>query len=114
MKIIGKNVVMTRGDSETLTVRRFDKDGNVPFEPGDELTLTLRETVTSPTVSLSKTVTEFTDGKAIFAFAPADTRGLSFRTYVYDIQLTESDDTVTTIVTASNWNITAEVTVYNE
>lgn len=114
MKIIGTNIVMTRGDSETLTVKMFDPDGALPFAEGDKLTLTFKTSVHTDDIALQKTVTEFVDGNAIFAFAPEDTRGLDFRSYIYDIQFTEASGTVTTIVTASNWNITAEVTVDND
>lgn len=105
MKVSGKNLSMTRGDTETLTVSI--KDG--AFASGDTVYFTVRPKVCAPIV-LQKIATTFTDGKAEFLIDPADTEGLPFGSYVYDIQWTQADGTVITIVKPSILAITEEVT----
>lgn len=105
MKVSGKNLSMTRGDTESLTVSVKDR----PFVAGDTVYFTVRPKVCAPIV-LQKFATQFEDGKAEFAIEPSDTEGLPFGSYVYDIQWTQSDGTVITIVKPSIFAITEEVT----
>ncbi len=108
MRINGTNIYMTRGDSETLTVQK--KEGS--FVSGDTLYLTLRKGSELGPIALQKVVTEFTDGKAVFVIEPEDTEGLAFDKYPYDVQWTQSDGTVTTLITPekSKWEIGKETT----
>ncbi len=103
MQIQGTRIMMTRGDTESLTVH-LDKDR---FYEGDSVTITVRQSFSEP-VALQKTVTVFVDGAAVFGFEPSDTSGMSFGRYVYDIQLTRADGTVKTIITPSRGNFVLE------
>jgi len=106
MKVTGRNISMTRGDSESLTVRC----PQLPFENGDAVCLTLREDAESA-IALQKVVTAFTDeGEAVIGIDPADTAPLAFGDYVYDVQLTRADGTVTTLVPIARFTLTEEVT----
>ena len=97
---------MVRGDSESITVRCPD----LPFAKGDAVTMTLRESVDSD-VALQKVVTDFDEaGCAVIALRPGDTSPMEFGDYVYDIQLTRGDGTVTTLVTVSRLTLEEEVT----
>lgn len=110
MKVRGSNLSMTRGDSESITVKCFQGGAAVPFENGDTVTFTVREDVESP-ILLQKTVTTFDgNGWAVIPIASGDTEGMDFGSYVYDIQLTRADGTVTTLITISNFELTEEVT----
>lgn len=110
MKVRGTNLSMTRGDSESITVKCFQSGTAVPFEDGDIVTFTVREDVESP-ILLQKVVTTFDgNGWAVIPIASGDTEGMDFGDYVYDIQLTRADGTVTTIVTISTFTLTEEVT----
>lgn len=110
MKVKGSNLSMTRGDSESITVKCSENGAAVPFESGDTVTFTVREDVES-SIALQKTVTAFDEnGWAVIALLPGDTEGMDFGSYVYDIQLTRADGTVTTIVTVSDFELTEEVT----
>lgn len=105
MTIKGTNISMVRGDSETLTVTCSE-----PFSARDSVTLTVREDVESPIV-FQKTVTAFgPEGEAVIDFDHEDTEGLDFGNYVYDIQLTRADGTVTTLVKVSRLTLEEEVT----
>ena len=105
MKVSGRNLSMTRGDTESLTV--YVKDH--PFETGDTVFFTVRPKVYGPIV-LQKIATSFVDGKAEFNIDPSDTEGLPFGTYVYDVQWTQADGTVITIVKPAIFAVTEEVT----
>lgn len=107
------NLAMVRGDSESITVACYEKiEGAsefVPLAAGDAVTFTMRPDVEGAVV-LQKVIEEFDDGKAVIVFAPADTGGLDFGDYVYDIQLTRADGTVTTLVEPSVFRLKEEVT----
>lgn len=98
---------MTRGDTESITVSIHGG----AFVAGDTVELTVRRSPNAAEKKIHKVVTEFTDdGKAIIPFYPADTGGMQFGQYVYDVQVTFADGTVCTIIKPSLFEITAEVT----
>ena len=114
MTINNYSISMTRGDSESITVKCFTMSGgtrtDAPFEAGDTVTMTIRKDPKG-SIQLQKIVTEFDEnGYAVILLQPADTSGLDFGRYVYDIQLTRSDESVTTIVPISGFNLLEEVT----
>lgn len=104
MTVSGTKLAMVRGDSESITVQCSPS-----FEEGDVVTFTMRKDIEEP-IALQKVVSEFDSGKAYIIFRPADTSGLDFDDYVYDIQLTKADGTVTTIIEPSVFKIKEEVT----
>ena len=105
MKLSGTNIKMTRGDDESITVKC-----STPFADGDTITMTVREDAESD-IAFQKVVTEFDgNGWAVIGIRPGDTSGLEFGDYVYDIQLTRADGTVTTLVTISRFELLEEVT----
>jgi hypothetical protein len=111
MTITGTNISMVRGDSESLTVRLFDDNGDqVNIVSGDTVYFTVREALGDTVTIIQKVITGFLDGEAIIEINPSDTDSLFFKTYVYDIQWTRADGQVKTIVPASNFTILAEVT----
>jgi len=106
MTVKGTNLAMTRGDSESITVICTSD----PFVSGDTVTMTLRPEV-DEAIALQKVVTEFNDGAAVIGIAPADTANLTMdMDYVYDIQVTRANGTVTTLVKPSRFTIEEEVT----
>ena len=100
------NITMTRGDSESITVICEER----PFAEGDKITMTVKETEYKKEILFHKNVTEFEDGKAVIEIAPEDTKNLYFAAYVYDIQLTGADGTVTTIIKPAIFELMKEVT----
>jgi hypothetical protein len=111
MTITGTNISMVRGDSESLTVRLFDDNGDqVNIVSGDTVYFTVREALGDTVTILQKVITGFLNGEAVIQINPSDTDELFFKTYVYDIQWTRADGQVKTIVPASNFTILAEVT----
>lgn len=96
---------MTRGDSETITV----SCPAIPFATGDKITFTVRKTAASKEKIIEKIITVFDEGKAVIEIAPADTAELRFGSYLYDIQLTRADGTVTTLIKPAAFSVREEV-----
>lgn len=114
MTISNRNILMTRGDSESITVQCFTRTGGTrtasPFETGDTVTFTVRKDAKG-IIQIQKAVTEFDEnGAAVILINPGDTAEMGFGHYVYDIQLTRADHSVTTIVPISNFTLAEEVT----
>ena len=87
-------IAMTRGDSESLTVKKK----NDVWAEGEVITFTVRDGADGE-ILLQKAVSEFDDeGAAVIAINPADTQGLDFGSYVYDIQYSNAAGTVTTLI----------------
>jgi hypothetical protein len=99
-----KNISMTRGDSESLTVK------GLSLVNGDAIYMTVRTNVNTARKELFKEITEFVNGEAVIGITPEDTNNLRFSTYVYDIQLTRADGTVTTIIKPHEFKVEGEVT----
>ena len=105
MTLSGTNISMTRGDTETLTIRC-----SVPFEDGDTVYMTVRESVEAP-VAFQKIVRDFGDeGEAVIVIDHEDTEGMDFGDYLYDVQVTRDSGTVTTLVKPSKFTLTEEIT----
>ena len=108
------NISMIRGDSESITVACYEKSGGgerafMPLEDGDTVYFTVRPDAESPVV-LQKMIEDFPEGKAVIALDPEDTADLDFGDYVYDVQLTRANDTVTTLIEPSRFRLEEEVT----
>ncbi|MBC8547429.1 hypothetical protein H8711_10880 [Clostridiaceae bacterium NSJ-31] len=112
MKITGSNLSMIRGDSESITVRMKNAGGPVPFEAGDAVYFTVKESPADSLPLLQKEVRAFgSGGEAVIELAPGDTSGLDFLRYCYDIQLTRADGRVLTLVPSSSFTLRAEITL---
>jgi hypothetical protein len=99
-----KNIKMTRGDSESIYVNGLN------LVDGDIIYLTVKEHINTTSIAFQRKITEFVNGNAVIGIRPEDTKKLQFRKYVYDIQLTRADGTVTTIIEPHDFVIEGEVT----
>ena len=111
MKIQGYNIVMIRGDTESIKVSCQDAQGvDVPLEDGDTLYFTVKTFVGTEEKEMQKVITDFPDGIAFINISPDDTKLMSARNYYYDIQLTRADGTVKTIIPPSIFAVKGDVT----
>lgn len=111
MIIKGTAISMIRGDSESIQVNMKNSDGQaVPFIEGDTLHLTVRADYSSEDTIVSKKITEFSGGVATIVILPVDTHSARIGKYIYDIQLTRADGTVTTIIKPDTFEILGDVT----
>lgn len=112
LKITGNNnIYLTRGD--TLSIVLSIVNGNnqkISLVSGDKIHFTVKTSTNTVDKILQKIITSFVDGNAIIELSPNDTKDLEYLEYVYDIQLTQSDGNVTTIIEPSLFVIGREVT----
>ena len=111
MEIVGTDLYMIRGDTESLTVEVMDSDGIlIPFVEGtDTIYFTVKTGSKVEQITLQKIVTTFTDGRAEIFIEHEDTKTLSYSRYVYDVQW-NSGASVSTIIKKSIFEVGDEVT----
>ena len=105
-KVDNNNISMVRGDSGVFTITITDTNGTpVELTEGDVLTFTLRRTARNPAIVLQKNI-----AGGELNIKPADTEGLTFGAYVYDIELRRADGYVDTIIPPHKFLLMEEVT----
>lgn len=105
-KVDNNNISIIRGDSGAFNVAITDTDGNaVELTDGDVLTFTIRRTPRSPNIFLQKVIV---GGE--LDIKPADTEGLAFGAYVYDVELRRADGYVDTVIPPHKFLVLEEVT----
>jgi hypothetical protein len=113
MRIEGQDIYVTRGDSQFITIIHYDEDNNqLNFISGQDIIyFTVKTSAQTVQKTIQKTITNFTlDGEAVVEINPEDTKDLRFGQYVYDVQWTQSDGTIITIVKPSKFIVEYEVT----
>lgn len=105
-KVDDNNIKIIRGDSGVFNISITDTNGSiVELAENDVLTFTLRRAVKNPTIILQKNIV---GGE--LDINPADTEGLAFGAYVYDIELKRADGYVDTVIPPHEFLIMEEVT----
>lgn len=100
-----KNLKMTRGDSASISVN------GLTLVNGDKVYLTVKENTNTSDKKFQKVVTSFTqEGNAVIIIEPSDTKNLNYKTYIYDIQVTKANGSVSTVVKPHEFKIEYEVT----
>lgn len=103
-QIINNTIRITRGDSGEIDLTIYDVDGSeYELKDGDEVLFTVKENVYSANHLFQKSGTKI-------SVLPEDTQNLSYRKYVYDVQLTTATGTVDTIIPPSTFEVLSEVT----
>lgn len=100
------DISLTRGDTLFLTVDLTDSEGDkyVPRE-GDTLRLAMKKRVSSTELVMLKDIPVDT---LTFEIEPSDTKELAYGSYVYDIELTDAEGHVTTVI-MGKFKVTEEV-----
>ncbi len=99
-------IYLTKGDNASLKVKVYDNSGQErELFADDTITLTVRKTADSNTVSFTKTAVD-----GVIDFLPDDTKSLASGLYCYDIQLTTFGGKIYTIVPISPFEVGQEVT----
>lgn len=104
--IKGTEITLTRGDTLRALITIYDSEGN-PFTPseGDEIRFAAKRNYSSSEVVINK---EIPINTLLLQLDPEDTKPLSFKPYVYDIQYTHSNGDIDTFIKGI-LNITEEV-----
>lgn len=103
----GTRITLTRGDSARLQVSLTNETDGTEYTlaDGDVLAMTLKASA-EDAASLFRITA---DKDSTFSIHPADTNGLDFGTYVYDVQLTTAAGDVYTVIPPSTFNLEEEV-----
>lgn len=99
---------IVRGDSadfDVVVTQKNDQGEKVIYDlqPGDVVEFTVKKSTKVKDKLISKI------GPHI-SLVPADTEGLEYKKYVYDVQLTLADGFVDTIIQPNTFNVLDEVT----
>lgn len=112
MACCGKNSLkMTRGDTRKFYFQRLNTDGSVIMIRPDKIYFTVKKGFADSDVILQKTIEDFEideEGVYHFTITPDDTNGMSFMTYVYDIEVIT--DGVKTTISKGEFTLEGEVT----
>lgn len=102
----GNTIHLTRGDSAVLLLKIRKDDGtDYELQAGDSVLFTMKKSVYDTAVIIQK---KLTDGA--IKLNPDDTKNLQYGTYYYDVELTQSDDFVATVISPQKLIIEPEVT----
>lgn len=101
-------ITLTRGDTLPIKILIIDENKD-PYilQPDDSLFFTMKKSVSTKEIIIQKVVkgTEF-------IIEHDDTANLPYGKYVYDIQLTQGNGRVSTVIGPQSFELTGEVT-YN-
>lgn len=105
--VTGTTITMTRGDTFKAKIDLTDVNGD-PYVPseGDIITFGVKSSYSDAACLIFKTIPISTMELVI---NPEDTKELSFKTYVYDIQLVKASGETDTFITKAKLVITEEV-----
>jgi len=106
-KVVGKTIVLTRGDSFKQIIAAKDMDGK-PYTPvsGDVIRFAAKRNYSDENLVIEKQIPYDT---MLLQLTPDDTKSLEFGTYVYDIQITYSNGDVNTFLDKGTLKLTEEV-----
>lgn len=102
------SISLTRGDTAQFQVSIENKATGQAYvvQPTDTIRMTLKKTTKDASYLFQKVST----GTNIIDINPEDTNGLAFGKYVFDVQLTTSDNKVYTVTGPNVFTILEEVT----
>lgn len=103
---VNNNISITRGDSAifALTIKKADGE---PYEitEGDTVIFTVKMSTFDTKIITQKTVVD-----GVVRLHPEDTKDLEYGTYYYDVELTQSDGFVSTVISPHKFIVEQEVT----
>ena len=104
--IEGNTIRLTRGDTAFIHIPLATSEGTYEMDPTDTLTLSVKKTTRDTEYIFQKEVV----GNNVFHIKPSDTSSVAFGKYTYDVQLSNNDGDVFTVIPPSTFEVLAEVT----
>ena len=101
--VSNNNISLTRGDTVILNL----DIQNYELQDSDDVVLTVKKNVNTPTIILQKKL-DFENMR--FVIKPDDTSKIPYGTYKYDVQITTSEGNVYTIITPHDFILDGEIT----
>jgi len=107
--VSGNTIELTRGDSFSAEIKLYQGQHEYTPDDGDVIRFAVKSSDMLTSESEPLILKEIDHETMTLELEPADTKGLAFKEYVYDIEITFDDGTVDTFITASPFIITTEV-----
>lgn len=103
---VNNNISITRGDSAIFALAVKKADGE-PYEisEGDTVIFTVKKSTYDKEIITQKTVVN-----GVITINPDDTKNLEYGTYYYDVELTQADGFVSTVISPHKFIVEQEVT----
>lgn len=102
----GNTIHLTRGDSAVLLLKiRKNDDTEYELQAGDSVLFTVKNSVYDTSVIIQKKLIN-----GVIKLNPDDTKNLQYGTYYYDVELTQTDGFVATVISPQKLIIEPEVT----
>jgi hypothetical protein len=106
LRVKNNEIYLTRGDTASFTLDIVDDTGaKYEITDDDQVLFTVKRSTSDTAVILQKAVVDKT-----ITIKPAETAGLPYGTYYYDVQLSRPDGFVATVITPTPFIICEEVT----
>lgn len=98
-------IEIIRGDTVHLEVKITDQNENeYQLQEDDKLVFTLKKNCSTKDILIQKNI-----DLSSFTLSHDETKNLSYGTYVYDVQLTQSNGDVTTVIPPDKFIVKEEV-----
>ena len=103
---VNNNISITRGDSAIFALS-IKKDDGSPYEiaEGDTVIFTVKKSTFDTKIITQKKVVD-----GVVRLNPDDTKDLEYGTYYYDVELTQADGFVSTVISPHKFIVEQEVT----
>lgn len=103
---VNNNISITRGDSAIFALAIKKADGE-PYKigEGDTVIFTVKKSTFDTKIITQKKVVD-----GVVRLHPEDTKGLEYGTYYYDVELTQADGFVSTVISPHKFIVEQEVT----
>lgn len=103
---VNNNISITRGDSAIFALAIKKADGS-PYKiaEGDTVIFTIKKSTFDTKIITQKKVVN-----GVVRLNPDDTKGLEYGTYYYDVELTQADGFVSTVISPHKFIVEQEVT----
>ena len=105
MKIKGKNIVHTRGDTAVLRLNLSVDGEPFPLRSGDVATFSVKKNLKDSDYVYRKVAEN-----GMFVFRQGDTQNVPFGNYWYDIEVKLQEGQVVTVAGPALYQLTADVT----
>ena len=106
LKIDRDNAIhLTRGDTARISLAVTASDGTAYDYSEDTVLFTVKANTMTADTLIEKTVTD-----GVINLTTSDTNGLSYQTYVYDVQLVTAGGDICTVIPPSKFIVEQEVT----
>ena len=98
-------ITMVRGDTAVFTLTLKD----YVLSDGDQVKFTVKRNPNESKAYITKTITEFTDGKAIITLTESDTKSMDDGDYLYEVECRLQGGVVDTVITSTKFVLIADL-----